>query len=233
MGFHAAVSKVKSPSMLLIVELSAAQVKEAKMVTEVNADAGLIMSEGSSAQVLKQMIEAASNVPVGVFVKGMSEKETTELASLGCDFVVFDIKGAAGVLSKKELGKFLMIEPSLDQGLVRAINSFEVDGVFVGGGGDSPVAVEHLLVYRRFVEVLEKPVIITLPSLATKEELTNLRQAGVSGVIAASGQSVEALAELKKTIDALPREARGRRSRAGVVLPQYSGSVVDEEDEDQ
>ena len=233
MGFHAAVSKVKSPSMLLIVELSAAQVKEAKMVTEVNADAGLIMSEGSSAQVLKQMIEAASNVPVGVFVKGVSEKETTELASLGCDFVVFDIKGAAGVLSKKELGKFLMIEPSLDQGLVRAINSFEVDGVFVGGGGDSPVAVEHLLVYRRFVEVLEKPVIITLPSLATKEELTNLRQAGVSGVIAASGQSVEALAELKKTIDALPREARGRRSRAGVVLPQYSGSVVDEEDEDQ
>jgi hypothetical protein len=116
---------------------------------------------------------------------------------------------------------------------VRAINSFEVDGVFVSRGIDSSVAVEHLLVYRRFVEVLEKPVIITLPSLATKEELTSLRQAGVSGVIAASGQSFEALAELKKTIDALPREARVRRSRAGVVLPQYGGSVVDEEDEDQ
>jgi hypothetical protein len=233
MGFHAAVSEVKSPSMLLVVELSAAQVEEAKMVTEVNADAGLIMSESTSAQVVKQTIEAAGNVPVGVFVKGMSEKETTELASMGCDFVVFDIKEAAGVLSKKELGRFLMIEPSLDQGLVRAINSFEVDGVFVSRGGDSSVAVEHLLVYRRFVEVLEKPVIITLPSLATKEELASLRQAGVSGVIAASGQSFEALAELRKTIDALPREARGRRSRPGVVLPQYGGSVVDEEDEDQ
>lgn len=74
MGFHAAVSEVKSPSMLLVVELSAAQVKEAKMVTEVNADAGLIMSESTSAQVVKQTIEAAGNVPVGVFVKGMSEK---------------------------------------------------------------------------------------------------------------------------------------------------------------
>ncbi len=233
MGFHAAVSEVKNPSMLLVVELSAAQVKEAKMVTEVNADAGLIVSEGTSAQVIKQIVEAIGSVPLGVFVKNMDEKEIDELAGSGCDFVVFDIKGAAGVLSKKELGKFLMIEPSLDQGLVRAINSFEVDGVFVSRGGDSSVAVEHLLVYRRFVEVLEKPVIIALPSLATKEELTSLRQAGVSGVIAASGQSFEGLAELKKTIDALPRDARGRRSRAGVVLPQYGGSVVDEEDEDQ
>jgi hypothetical protein len=233
MGFHAAVSEVKSPSMLLVVELSAAQVKEAKIVTEVNADAGLIMSEGSNTKTIEQMVEALGSVPLGVFVRGMSEKEIDELGGLGCDFVIFDTKATARILSEKKTGKFLTVEPSLDQGLVRAINSFEVDGVFVSRGVDSSVAVEHLLIYRRFVEVLEKPVIITLPSLATKEELTSLRQAGVSGVIAASGQSFEALAELKKTIDALPREARVRRSRAGVVLPQYGGSVVDEEDEDQ
>jgi len=168
-----------------------------------------------------------------VFVKGMSEKETTELASLGCDFVVFDIKRAAGVLSKKEVGRFLMIEPSLDQGLVRAINSLEVDGVFVNTGGNSSVAVEHLLVCRRFIELLEKPIVMMLPSLATKEELTGLWQVGVDGVVVPSGLSSEALAELKKMIGDLPRGARGRRARAGVVLPHYGGGMVGEEDEQE
>jgi hypothetical protein len=220
--------------MLLIAGLSETQVKEAKIVADINADAGLILSEGPSAKIVKQVVEAVGNVPLGVFVKGMSEEKINELVSVGCDFVVFDIKIAAAVLSKKEIGKFLMIEPSLDQGLVRAINSLEVDGVFISSrGGDSFVAVEHLLVCRRFVELLEKPVIMALPSLVTKAELTSLWQVGVDGVVAPSAHSVEALAELKKMIDDLPRGARGRRSKAGVVLPHYGGGVATEEDEEE
>jgi hypothetical protein len=233
-GFHQSISELKSPAMLLIVGLAGAQVKEAKIVADVNADAGLILSEGPSAKVVKQMVEAVGNVPLGVFVKGMSEEEINELASVGCDFVVFDIRIPAAVLHKEGVGKFLMIEPSLDQGLVRAINSLEVDGVFISsGGGDSFVAVEHLLVCRRFVELLEKPVIMALPSLVTKAALTSLWQVGVDGVVAPSTHSVEALAELKKMISDLPRRARGRRSKAGVVLPHYGGGVVEEEDEEQ
>ncbi|MCJ7575290.1 MAG: hypothetical protein MUO80_01190 [Dehalococcoidia bacterium] len=231
-GFHPAVSEVKSPSMLLIVGLSGVQVKEAKIVAEVHADAGLVMSEGTSSKTIGQVVEGVGDVPLGVFVKGMNEKEIDELASLGCDFVVFDIKGAAGILSEREVGKFLMIEPSLDQGLVRAINGLEVDGVFVNGGGNSFVAVEHLLVCRRFVELLEKPVIMVLPFLATREELTSLWQAGVDGIVTPSAQSGEALAELKKKVGDLPRGTRGRRARAGVMLPHYGGSVAGGEDEE-
>ena len=233
-GFHPAVSKAKSPAMLLVVGLSGTQVKEAKVVADVQADAGLIMSEGTSAKAVGQVVEAVGDVPLGVFVKGMSEKEIDELVSLGCDFVVFDVKAAAGILSKKEVGKFLTVEPSLDQGLVRAINRFEVDGVFISArSGGSFVAVEHLLVCRRFVELLEKPVMVALPSLATREELTSLWQGGVDGVVAPLAQSAEALAELRKTIGDLPRGARGRRPRAGVMLPHYGEGVVGEEDEEQ
>jgi len=233
-GFHSFVYELKTPPMLLVAGLSGTQVKEAKIVVDVNADAGLILSEGTSAKVVKQMFEAMGNVPLGVFVKGMSEEKINELTSVGCDFVVFDIKIPAEVLHREEVGKFLMIEPSLDQGLVRAINSLEVDGVFISSrGGDSFVAVEHLLICRRFVELLEKPVMMTLPSLVTKTGLTNLWQAGVDGVVAPSTQSVEALAELKKMIGDLPRGARGRRTKAGVVLPHYGGGVAGEEDEEQ
>jgi hypothetical protein len=233
-GFHPSVAKLKGPTMLLIVGLSGTQVEEAKILADVNADAGLILSEGPSAKVVKQMVEAAGDVSLGVFVNGMSEKEINELASVGCDFVVFDIKAGAAVLHKEGVGKFLMIEPSLDQGLVRAINSLEVDGVFISSrDGDSFVAVEQLLVCRRFVELLEKPVIMALSSLVTKTELTSLRQAGVDGVVAPPTQPVEALAELRKMIGDLPRRTRGKRAKAGVVLPHYGGSVAGEEDEEQ
>jgi len=233
-GFHPAVSELKSPAMLLIAGLSGTQVKEAKIVADVSADAGLILSEGTSAKVAKQMVEAVGDVPLGVFVKGMSEEKINELASAGCDFVVFDIRIPAAVLHKEGVGKFLMIEPSLDQGLVRAINSLDVDGVLISSrGGDSFVAVEHLLVCRRFVELLEKPVIMALPSLVTKTVLTSLWQVGVDGVVAPSTQSVEALAELKKMISDLPRGARGRRAKAGVILPHYGEGVAGEEDEEE
>jgi len=233
-GFHSFVSELKNPPILLVAGLSGTQVKEAKSVAEVNADAGLILSEGTSAKVVKQMIEAVGNVPLGVFVKGMSEEKINELASAGCDFLVFDIRVPAAVLHREGAGKFLMIEPSLDQGLVRAINSLEVDGVFIGSrSGDSFVAVEHLLVCRRFVELLVKPVITALPSLVTKAELTSLWQAGVDGIVAPSTQSTEALAGLKKLIGDLPRGARSRRTKASAILPHSGGGVAEEEDEEQ
>ena len=233
-GFHPSASESKSPAMLLIVGLSGTHAKEAKIVADVNADAGLILSEDPSAKLVRQMVEAVGNIPLGVFVKGMNEEKINELASLGCDFVVFDIKAVVAVLHKEGMGKFLMIEPSLDQGFARAINSLEVDGVFISSRGeDAFVAVEHLLVCRRFVELLEKPVIMALPSLVTKAELTGLGQVGVDGVVAPPMQSVEALAELKKMIGDLPRRARGRRDKAGVKLPHYGGLVAGEDDEEQ
>jgi hypothetical protein len=233
-GFHPSVSELKSPAMLLIAGLSGTQVKEAKIVADVNADAGLILSESPSARIVGQMVEAVGDIPLGVLVKGTSAEKINELASLGCDFVVFDIRIPAAVLHKEEVGKFLMIEPSLDQGFVRAINSLDVDGVFISNrDGDSFVAVEHLLVCRRFVELLEKPVIMALTSLVTKAELTILWQAGVDGVIAPPTQSVEALTELKNMIGDLPRGARGRRAKAGVKLPHDGGLAAGEEDEEQ
>jgi len=232
-GFRSSASESKGSAMLLIAGLSGTQVKEAKIVADVNTDAGLILSQAPSIKIVRQMVEAAGDVPLGVFVRGMGDEEINELEGSGCDFVVFDIKAATTVLQKEGMGRFLMIEPSLDQGFARAINSLAVDGVFISsGGGDSFVAVEHLLVCRRFVELLEKPVMITLPSLVTKAELTNLWQAGV-GVVASSTQSVEALAELKKMIGDLPIGARGHRTKVGVILPHYGGGLAKEEEEDE
>jgi len=233
-GFRHSVSELKSPAILLVAGLSGTKIDEAKMVADANANAGLIWDEGTSTKIVGQMVKALDDIPLGIFVKGVREEKIDELVSLGCDFVVFDINIPALILQKEKVGKFLMIEPSLDQGFVRAINSLDIDGVFISSGSeDSFVTVEHLLVCRRFVEILEKPVIMTLPSLITKAELTTLWQAGVIGLMTNSRQSVETLGKLERMISELPGKTRSRRAKADVKLPHYSGSVAGEEDEEQ
>ena len=233
-GFRSSTSVSKRSAMLLIAGLFSTQVKEAEIVADVNADAGLILRQSLNIKIVRQMVEAAGDIPLGVFVRGMGNEEINGLEGLGCDFAVFDIKAATTVLQKESMGRFLMIEPSLDQGLARAINSLAIDGVFISSGsGDSFVAIEHLLVCRRFVELLEKPVMTTLPSLVTKAELINLWQAGVNGIVVTSTQSVEALAELKKMTGELPIGPRGHRNKVGVILPHYSGGVAKEAEEEQ
>jgi len=233
-GFRPSVSELTSPAMLLIVGLSGTQVKEAKIVAEANADAALIIGEDTSIKTVKQMVEAMGDVPLGVCLKDMSEEQINELVSTGCDFAVFDIKVPATVLHKEGLGKFLMIEPSLDPGFVKAINSLEIDGVVISSGDRRPfVAVEDLLVCRRFVEVLEKPVMIALPSSLGKAELTVLWQTGVDGVVTPSTQPEQALVELKRMIGELPRGTRGRCTKVDVMLPHYGRVVAGEEDEEE
>ncbi|MGD2065498.1 MAG: hypothetical protein PVI95_03520, partial [Dehalococcoidia bacterium] len=210
------------------------KVDEAKTVADGNANAGLMWDEGSSTKIVGRMVKALGDIPLGVSVKGMSQERIDELASLGCDFIVFDIGMTALILQKEGVGKFLMIEPSLDQGFARAINSFHIDGVFISNRNEDPfIAVEHLLVYRRFVEILEKPVIMTLPSLITKGELTSLWQAGVVGLVSSLGQSGKSLGELEKMISEMPGKARGRRTKADVKLPHYNGSEVGDENEEE
>jgi hypothetical protein len=233
-GFRPAVAETEGPTMLLVVELAGAQPKEARILTDAKADAGLILGEAPGAKVLKQMVEASGDIAVGVAARGAGEQEIDELKDAGCDFVVFDSGMRAGVLRKEAIGKFLTIESSLDQGFVRAINGLDVDGVLITGrAGDSFLAVERLLVCRRFVELLEKPVIMGLPSEVTKADLTSLWEIGIDGVVAPSGYSAKTLAELRRMLSDLPKGSRGRRARGGVALPRYSTSVTEEEEGDE
>jgi hypothetical protein len=233
-GFHHSISKIKSPPMLLVARLSGAKLDEAKIVSDVNASAGLIRGENSSAKIIRQTVKSLGDVPVGVFVNNMSADRIDELAKLGCDFVVFDINMPALILQKEEVGKFLMIEPSLDLSFVKGINSLDVDGVFISGKSkNSFIDVEHIIVCRRLVEIIEKPAIIDLPSSVTKAELTVLWQTGIVGLVASSKPSVKTLRELGRMINELPEKTKSRRAKADVKLPHYSRSVSGEEDEEQ
>ena len=232
-GFHAAASELKSSPMLLVAGLAGVDVKEADALTGSNVDAGLVLSESFEIRSLEQMVKAMGDIPLGVVIKEMGNTSAAELIDSGCDFVVFDMKTPVAALRGEEAGKFLVIEPSLDQGLVRAINALEIDGVFINRGEESFITVEYLLICRRFSELLDKPFVVTLPSLITNAELGDLWKAGMDGIVIPPAQPVEAFTELRKMIDNLPKMAKHRRGKVGVVLPYYGGDIAAEEEEEE
>ena len=232
-GFRSTASESKSSAMLLIAGISAPDAKEAELVANSEVDAGLILTQSFDIEDVKQTAKIMGDIPLGILIKDVSKEKVDKLVISGCDFVVFDITAPTIALQEEGIGKFLMIAPSLDQGLVRAINNFEVDGIFVNKGEESFITVEHLLIYQRFSELLNTPVIATLPSLVTSAELGNLWQTGINGIVIPPSQPIEAFAELRKIIADLPREARRLRGKVGVVLPHYGGDVTIEEEEEE
>ena len=232
-GFHAITPRAKSSPMLLIAGLAGTGVKSAKDIASANVDAVLVLNGDFKKAGLKRMIKVLGDIPLGVVVNETDKDKIDELIDSGCDFVIFDMRTSVALLEREEIGKLLVIEPSIDKSLVRAAGTLDIDGVFINGGEGSFITVEQVLIYKHFGEILDKPLVVTLPSVITSAELSNLWKAGVDGIVVAPGQSIESLVKLREMIDNLPKEARHGKSKVvDVALPHYSGDISVEEEEE-
>jgi hypothetical protein len=147
--------------------------------------------------------------------------------------VVFGLKTPLEAVNRDGLGRVLKIEPSLEPGLIRAINSLplEIDGVMITG--DEPaITIERLLIYQRFTELLNKPLLVSLNSAITEDELSALFNAGVNGLVLPETLSADVFAKLKKSAAGLSRAAR-RKTKAAALLPRVSGELETEVEEEE
>lgn len=236
-GFRAASSLTQGSSMLLIATLTQPTGEAAKAAGSSAVDAALIPGKSLNPKDLKQLVSTLRDVPVGVSLEGVNLEDITKIIKSGCDFVVFGTMMPLGILETEDIGKILEVKPSFDQGLVKTINELQlpVDGVLIGGEGESYITIERLLIYQRFADLLDKPLLVTLPPSVSGNELGSLWEAGVDGVIVAGEQPLKTLTELKKAIDSLPRGTK-RRGKTVVVLPRATEEVglgvVEEEEEE-
>lgn len=232
-GFRSSVSESEHSAMLLVAGISDVNVTAAEVMVNANVDAALVFEQRIRSDNLAQVVEAMGNIPLGIFLGEGSQSDTGELAKSGCDFVVFDVKAPMAALQEGEIGRFLAVEPSLDVGLVRAINGLDIDGVLINRGKESFMTVEYLLLCQRYSELLDKPLLVALPSLTTNAELKNLWEAGIDGVVTPAGQDSKGLLELREMIGALPAGAKRRRGRLGAVVPHSGVSLSAEEEEEE
>ena len=239
MGFRTAQPSSTKPRLLLVASL--AQVGAEPLADYMaGADAGLIAvpKSSSGAKTLKEVCQAMPDIPWGGWLKDTGQGEISGVAEAGCDFVVFPAADTSlAVLQDEKLGKILEVEPSLDAGLLRAADDLPVDAVLVGGelGKDHFLTWHHLMLFRRFAELLTKPLLASVPPGVAARELQALWGAGVNGVVVAAGgeKPQGSLAELRQVIDNLTFPSTARRRKVEPLLPHMGGEgeTVSEEEE--
>lgn len=225
--------KTEKATMLLIAGLSAGGSEDGKLLNGAEVDAALVFGPVANAAQVKQMLDDMKNVPCGIVVVGKDQEKLDDVLACSCDFAVFGVQVPIAALHKEGMGKFLLVESSLDWGSVKAINSLDVDGVFMDGKGiGSSITIGDLLAYRKFIELLEKPVVVILPCLLGAAELNDLWQLGVDGIVVPPGQPAKVMTELRKLINGLPRRARSRSSKVVAALPGPTALMAEEENDE-
>jgi nucleotide-binding universal stress UspA family protein len=91
------------------------------------------------------------------------------------------------------------------------------------------------MLVQHFTASLAKPLLIPVPTKVTAAELGVLWEAGVDGVIVAAGagQPPEALRKLRRAVDKLALPARRRQGMAKALLPQVTGEMGEESEEEE
>lgn len=239
-GFGTNMLKTKTPSMLLLARLQKADVSIAKAVKGV-VD-GLIqilpnLTDGKDS--FRQILKSADEVPCGAFMEEITEKDVTALVKEGGDFLVLaPAKTPYPILEEENVGKILILESSLEEGLIRAVEEMAVDALLVEEVNEPSFTVSKLMVYQYLAGLTSKPLLATVPLDLNSRNLRGLQDAGITGIVTdiTDARQKAELADLKKAIEGLPSPSREGRGKASVYLPFASlktSDVSTEEEEEE
>jgi len=239
MGFRTRQPVSPKPRMVLIATLPEANIEGLTDYVS-GADAGLlsVSKRSSGIKNLQKVIKEVSDIPWGVWLGG-SQEEITELGRTGCDFVVFPaVNTPLSNFQGDEVGRVLEVESTISEGLLRAVNELPVDAVLVNDkqGEDYLLTWHQLALFRRFTDLLTKPLLVSIPSNITAGELQALCDMGVNGVVVSAGVGTarDLIKELRQAIDKLV--APRKRGKTEALLPHVGGEAgrtAEEADEEE
>ena len=239
MGFRAVPPVSSKPKMLLVASLAEADV-EGLADYVAGADAGLLVisKPSSGVRTFEKISQAVPAIPWGGWLRSIGSGEIEQVVKADFDFVVFPAATTSlTIVQNKEVGKILEVEASLGEGLLKAVDELPADAVLIGGEKKEGLTWHHLMLFQRFADLLTKPLLVSIPSNVTANELQALWGAGVAGVIveAGVGQPVERVGNLRQVIDKLVFPPQRRRGKTEALLPYIGperGTVAEEEEEE-
>ncbi|MFB0559158.1 MAG: hypothetical protein ACETVS_01300 [Dehalococcoidales bacterium] len=240
-GFRPKQPVSSKPKILLVASLARANVENLADYVA-GADAGLLhISELSSgAKTLKKISQVVPDIPWGGWLRASGRGRTKQTVKAGCDFVVFSADNTSlAIFQGEEVGKILEVEPSLGEGLLRAVDELPVDAVLIGSEQAKGhfLTWHHLMLFKHFAGLLTKPLLVSVPLSVTAGELQALWEAGVDGVVVqvGVGQPAERLKELRQVIDKLVPPSPRKPEKPRPLLPYIAREtrVVTEEEEEE
>ncbi len=241
MGFRTSRSAAPEPGLLIIVSVAPDAIKNTDDIS--NASGALVRPDSSpvTAASIKEIVEAMPDIPVGLYLEDADDKEVAAMTGAGCDFLVFPASSRISATpADKKPGRILQVDSSMDDSLLRAINSLPVDAVMVADTFEGGALVWHeLMIFQHLANMLAKPPIINIPPNITEAELKALWEAGADAVVVeASAMKAGGLKKLRETIGKLPPRSKRKRGKIDALLPRTggeSGAVTppDEEEEEE
>ncbi len=241
-GFRATQPTSPRPKIQLVASVAQESV-ESLADYVAGADAGLlrISKLSSGAKTLKKISQDHSDILWGGRLEGSGSGDIKQVLKAGCDFIVFPATATLlTVPENDEVGKILEVATSLNEGLLRAVNELPIDAVLIAGEEREGYFLtwQHLMLFRRFADLLTIPLLVPVPSNVTAGELQALWEAGVGGVVieVTAGQPQDRFKELRQIIDGLAFPSPRQRGKAGISLPRISqepDTVTTEDDEDE
>ncbi len=242
LGFRTTQPGSNKPGILLIASLTQIDV-DSLAERAAGASAGLlrIAKLSSGAKALGKISQATPDIPWGGWLEGIAEKEAEQLTKAGFDFVVFPPASTSlAILKADKVGKILEVSTSFNKDLLPAVDELPIDAVLVTGEQEKEhfLTWQHLMFFQRCADLLTKPLLVSIPSNISTNELQVLWEAGVNGVMVRleSEQPTGRLQELRQAIDKLAFTATRKSKKPKPLLPYLGGktniAVEEEEEED-
>lgn len=227
--------------MPLIVTLSQANLTMASDAIAVGVDALLVTVEELDQEEsnLTELAKAAGDTPWGISLKNIKGGQIDRLLKMGCDFIVFQAATApASLVEEERLGKIVMIDLSLSDGMLETLEQLPVDAILIDEReqGKSTPRIYHLMLCQYLSNLTGKPLLFAVSPDTSDTELQALRKYGVDGVVAEMrAEHSKKLTRLRQDINKLPPIKR-RREGAKVLLPSLGSLTTpspSEEDEEE
>ena len=210
MGFGAVVRPEKVPAMGLVGTLSklGKSAAGAANLAKVGADAALLQDMDAE-KIPDRLVKALGEVPWGIKVAHLDEKQAILYKDQGCDFLAFQPEGVLleALSEDEDPGYILCIQPDMAGRSLRAIEQLPVDAVLLSlKPEEPPLTLQHLITIGAIRSAFSKYLLLEVPPSLTTRELDGLREIGVDSlVVDADAHSVEELEGLKDRLMNLPK----------------------------
>jgi len=242
MGFSAVKAAAARPRMLLVASLKDNEIDSSGRQLK-GADSLLVTAPDvtSGIKALGNISHSLANIPCGLRLDDVREKEIKELTAAGCDFVVLPANGASLIVSRdKELGKIIEMDPFITEGLLRTADELPLDAVLIGDDAEKSNAITwaRLMSFQRFNSAISKYLLAPVSAGVTATELQAVWAAGIDGIVVEMNQDVsqDRLKELNRILGSLDLPPQPRRLRRGVLVPRVQmepPAAEEEEDGDE
>jgi hypothetical protein len=224
--------------MLLVASLAQASNLSGLAPQLTAADAALFAGAGTGAQTMQRIARSMADAPWGLLAGDIEPSGAKAMIAAGGDFAVFPVSAPVAAFEETELGKILLLETALSEGLLRTINELPVDAVLIAEPeGASTLTWQHLMHFQRFASALTKPLLASIPLEVTADELQAIWKIGISGVAVevVPGAAAARLKELRRTIDSSTFLARQQRKTEALVprLAKEKGAAAEAEEEEE